>query len=175
MTSILHIMQTDWLPRFLFLCFTFGLLFSCSGIVHNFEDVIKNNIQLSFFLSLVVGHAGNCGSQTVSTVVRLCRTERISLQVIVKETLLSALSTVILVFLFIIIAYLANFHKKVIFVTSSTLLIMSPFASYIGSLSCYIIQILQRDPAIYAGPIVTTFVDLVGVLCYIGIAQLTFS
>ena len=39
-------------------------------IMESFEEVLAANVELSFFVPLIVGHAGNTGSQAVSTVIR---------------------------------------------------------------------------------------------------------
>ena len=45
-------------------------LLACTAVTESFEEVLEANVQLSFFVPLIVGHAGNTGSQAVSTVIR---------------------------------------------------------------------------------------------------------
>lgn len=35
-----------------------------------YEDVIEKQVQLSFFVPLIIGHGGNTGTQTVSSLIR---------------------------------------------------------------------------------------------------------
>ena len=39
-------------------------------IMESFEETLSENVELSFFVPLIVGRAGNTGSQAVSTVIR---------------------------------------------------------------------------------------------------------
>ena len=169
--TLLASLYKEWAARFVFLAFTFSILFGCSGIVYSFEHILRSNIQLSFFLSLVIGHCGNCGGQTVATVVRQCKVQTVTANVVLSETILSCMSTVLLVIAFLLIGTLMNFDRWVLFVSASSLLIMAPVASFVGSSACALTHWLKRDPAIYAGPIMTTIVDFLGVLVYIGIAS----
>eukprot|EP01046_Picozoa_sp_COSAG06_P058904 COSAG06_NODE_12000_length_1437_cov_1.331091_2_plen_83_part_00 len=49
--------------------FFVGLLFTMI-IMESFEEILAQNVALSFFVPLIVGHSGNTGSQSVSTVIR---------------------------------------------------------------------------------------------------------
>ena len=170
--TLRHILVENWVPRFIFVALTFCVLFGSSSIVRIFKKTLEENIELSFFMSLVIGHAGNCGGQTVATVVRHAQTCDVTREIMIKETFLTVLSTFTITILFIFFSQFIRVNTKVIIVASSTLLIISPLASIIGTTCCRVAKYLERDPAIYAGPIVTTFVDLFGILCYIGLANL---
>jgi len=39
-------------------------------VVEQFEDVLEKHVELSFFVPLIMGHGGNTGSQSVTTVIR---------------------------------------------------------------------------------------------------------
>ena len=49
--------------------FFFGLMIS-TVVVEQFEDLLKKQVALSYFVPLLIGHGGNSGSQTVTTVIR---------------------------------------------------------------------------------------------------------
>eukprot|EP00879_Flechtneria_rotunda_P030666 GHRR01033332.1.p1 GENE.GHRR01033332.1~~GHRR01033332.1.p1 ORF type:complete len:102 (+),score=28.48 GHRR01033332.1:778-1083(+) len=56
--------RTGWL-----LVFCIGLLLA-AVVVEQFEDVLAGHVELSFFVPLIMGHGGNTGSQSVTTVIR---------------------------------------------------------------------------------------------------------
>ena len=136
---------------------------------------MQSNYELSVFLSLVIGHCGNCGGQSVANIVRLCKEEKVTVSNILKETLYSTLSTSLLIIFFILFGSVLHFSRNVIMVASLTLLVVAPSASFIASFVCKISQSMNRDPAIYAGPIMTTVVDLLGIVTYIGLANYFIS
>lgn len=49
--------------------FCVGLLLAAL-VVEQFEDVLEHHVELSFFVPLIMGHGGNTGSQSVTTVIR---------------------------------------------------------------------------------------------------------
>lgn len=49
--------------------FFFGLLVS-TMVVEQFEELLRKQVALSYFVPLLIGHGGNSGSQTVTTVIR---------------------------------------------------------------------------------------------------------
>ena len=51
------------------ICF-FGGLVLAALVVAKFEDLLRKQVELSYFVPLLIGHGGNSGSQTVSTVIR---------------------------------------------------------------------------------------------------------
>lgn len=64
--TVLHIMaeRLGWLQLFFL-----GLLLT-TLILAGFKAVLEKDHRLSFFLPLIIGHAGNSGSQSVSTIIR---------------------------------------------------------------------------------------------------------
>eukprot|EP00882_Tetradesmus_deserticola_P031460 GHRQ01035575.1.p1 GENE.GHRQ01035575.1~~GHRQ01035575.1.p1 ORF type:complete len:116 (+),score=21.23 GHRQ01035575.1:158-505(+) len=56
--------RTGWL-----VIFCIGLLLA-AVVVEQFEDVLEHHVELSFFVPLIMGHGGNTGSQSVTTVIR---------------------------------------------------------------------------------------------------------
>jgi hypothetical protein len=47
-------------------------------VVEEFEDVLTANVELSYFVPLLIGHGGNTGSQSVATVIRAMALKQIS-------------------------------------------------------------------------------------------------
>eukprot|EP00854_Cymbomonas_tetramitiformis_P025417 gene25417-31036_t len=56
--------RSGWL-----LIFFFGLMLA-AVVVERFEHVLKEEVELSYFVPLLIGHGGNTGSQAVATVIR---------------------------------------------------------------------------------------------------------
>ena len=75
--------RTLWL-----LFFLFGLLL-CARVMHQFEELLAQELELAFFVPLLIGAGGNSGGQTVSTVIRALGSGSVSIRdaprVILKE------------------------------------------------------------------------------------------
>lgn len=75
--------RTGWL-----IIFCIGLLLAAL-VVEEFEDILKNHVELSIFVPLIMGHGGNTGSQTVATVVRALALKQVThrdlFRVVAKE------------------------------------------------------------------------------------------
>jgi Mg/Co/Ni transporter MgtE len=75
--------RTGWL-----IIFCIGLLLAAL-VVEEFEDVLEKHVELSVFVPLIMGHGGNTGSQTVTTVVRALALKQVThrdlVRVVLKE------------------------------------------------------------------------------------------
>ena len=60
----LIVQRTAWLGLFLA-----GLLL-CTTVMHKYEVLLQQHVELAVFVPLLIGHAGNSGGQTVSAVIR---------------------------------------------------------------------------------------------------------
>ena len=166
--------DTNWLIRFLLLMFAFAVLFGSASLLKTFEYILREHVELAFFLPLIVGHAGNCGSQTVATTVRAigCGADMQNRRRrILQETLLGTWSTMILGALLALLNCAAGLSSELNFVVFTSFLTMGILASFVAVLICFVVQTFKIDPAQVAGPFVTTFVDIAGVSVYYGLAH----
>jgi len=60
------------------LLFFFGGLLAAAFVVEIFEAVLKEHVELSYFVPLLIGHGGNTGAQSNATIIR-CACRMISL------------------------------------------------------------------------------------------------
>lgn len=72
-------------------------------VVERFEDLLTSEVELSYFVPLLIGHGGNTGSQSVATVIRAVALKQISprdmLSVLFKEAVAGVLMGAFLGFL----------------------------------------------------------------------------
>ena len=167
---------TPWLPRLAGLTLAFAVLSVSANTLAQFEHIVRDEVAFAFFVPLVIGHAGNCGGQTVATVVRMLEcvpNPRPAATVIATETGTSALSTGILGLCFVPVAFAVGVNSSVVVTAALSFNVLASFASLVGASACYGARAAGLDPAHFAGPFVTTFVDLFGVLVYFGLADMT--
>ena len=172
--------RVPWLIALLFM----GLF--VSAVVGLFENVVDALPMIVSFQSLILGMAGNVGTQSLAVTVRtLGNKEEKSLKkqiiTILKEVRVALLNGIVLgIISFIIVsAYLFIFaQQETSFILSAATCVglAMCFAMTISGLTGAAIPIcLYRfgiDPAVASGPLITTINDLVAVISYYGLAWL---
>ncbi|MBE6634843.1 MAG: magnesium transporter [Ruminococcaceae bacterium] len=170
--------RVPWLIALLFM----GL--AVSVVVGLFEGVVDQLPMIVAFQSLILGMAGNVGTQSLAVTVRALGKEdeksgKKQLMTIAKEVrvaLLNGIALGILSFV-IVTAYMLLFSSYELTFTLSAAVCVGLamcFAMAISGLTGSVIPItLYRigiDPAVASGPLITTVNDLVAVLSYYGLA-----
>ena len=170
--------RVPWLIALLFM----GLV--VSAVVGVFEGVVDALPMIVSFQSLILGMAGNVGTQSLAVTVRaLGNSEDNSLKnqllTILKEIRVALLNGVVLgaISFLIVSAYLfvfASYGATFVFSAAGCVGLAMCFAMAISGLTGASIPIcLYRfgvDPAVASGPLITTINDLVAVLSYYGLA-----
>ncbi len=169
--------RVPWLVALLFM----GLL--VSAVVGVFEGVVEALPMIVSFQSLILGMAGNVGTQSLAVTVRALGNEETNLKTqlltIFKEIRVALLNGVALgaISFAIVSAYLlifASYEATFIFAAAGCVGLAMCFAMAISGLTGSAIPIclyrLGIDPAVASGPLITTINDLVAVLSYYGLA-----
>ncbi len=171
--------RIPWLAALLFL----GL--AVSAVVGLFEGVVKELPLIVCFQSLILGMAGNVGTQSLAVTVRTladddARDKR-RLGFIFKETRVALLNGFVIGICSLIIVggYLVlvgGYSATVSFTTAGCVALSLCFAMMISGFTGAAIPTcfykLGIDPAIASGPLITTVNDLVAVISYYGLAWL---
>lgn len=170
--------------RLPWLAILFGLGLLVSWVVGRFETVAKELPVIVAFQSLILGMAGNVGTQSLAVTIRLLSDERVTkggkIYLIFKEARVGLLNGAILgLSSFILVgAYLFLVNGNAMFAFSVSLcigvaLLTSMLLSGIFGASIPItLKRLGVDPAVASGPFITTVNDLVAVVTYYGLAWL---
>ena len=147
------------------------------SIMKNFSDTLEALILLGMFIPMLMDTGGNAGSQSSTLIIRGLATGDIKLtdvfRVLKKEFLISIICGIIL--------SAVNFARIIIFepqvpilialTVSVTLITTVMMAKVIGGLLPIAAKKLKLDPAIMAGPLITTIVDALSLIIYFNIAQ----
>lgn len=170
--------RVPWLIALLFM----GLV--VSAVVGMFEGVVDALPMIVSFQSLILGMAGNVGTQSLAVTVRTLGNNDESgfkdqIVTILKEIRIALLNGAVLgaisfaivsVYLFVFASYAASF----VFAAAGCVGLAMCFAMAISGLTGAAIPVcLYRygaDPAVASGPLITTINDLVAVISYYGLA-----
>ncbi len=165
--------------------FTLAVAGLLSGyIVHAYEDALDALVILALYMPMVADSGGNVGTQSASLVLRALATGQIALgvawRVIWKETRVAlALAAMLFLFAYLKVLFLSNnadvpFGLRLdnIALAIAVALAVCVFVStLLGAILPLVATLFRVDPAVVAGPALTTLVDVVGLLIYFQITS----
>ena len=169
--------------RLPWLILLFGLGLLVSGVVGLFESVVAELTLIVSFQSLILGMAGNVGTQSLAVTIRSLTEERLSprqkLRLVTKEARISLCNGLALGLMSLALVGLYLFLIKgeppaLAFSVSLCIGISLTVAMLLSGISGAGIPLLLKrlgvDPAVASGPFITTVNDLVAVVTYYGLA-----
>jgi magnesium transporter len=155
---------------------TLGLLggMLAGGVASIFEESLKREVTLAFFLPLVVYMADAIGTQTETILVRRMVYGRVSLFTqLRREASLGLLIGLTIGGAAWMGLWLLDGRGHMASVVALTILCSSIVATLIASLLPWMLDRLSIDPAMASGPVATVLQDLLSVAIYLGKEQLT--
>ncbi len=171
--------RLPWLVLLLFL----GM--GVSSVVGIFEGLVSKVAIIVCFQSLILGMAGNVGTQSLAVTVRVLMDENIKgsqkFKFILKEIRIGFFNGLLLgIVAFSFVGLYTHYIKirpwgeafKVSACVGSALLMAMTISSFVGSVVPMIFHKIKVDPAVASGPLITTVNDLVAVVTYYGLATL---
>jgi len=144
-------------------------------IIRYFEGTLQSVVALAAFIPMLMDTGGNAGSQACTLVIRSLVLGEISFKdifkVLWKEIRISLLVGVVLSLLnFVRIYFIEGYPLNISITVSLTLIFTVIIAKMIGGTLPIIAKKLKLDPAIMAGPLITTIVDALALMIYFYIA-----
>ena len=153
----------------------FGGVFA-AVVIHQFEASLQTMISLSFFFPVVMAMGGNTGTQAATVVVRGLATGDIGLVNIGKrlwmELRVALINGVICggILGLIVGFWVGDYRLGIIVYTALFIIIV--LSGIIGAAVPLALKRLNVDPALAAGPFVTTSNDILSLLIYLGLTTL---
>jgi len=164
--------------RLPWLLFNLGGLVLAGVFISFFEVTLKEAVFLITFVPAIMGMGGSIGSQTSTITVRGLATGRLTIGYGSMKTFLwqqFKVGSILGIVCATIVGIGAMFWEQSPFyglVVGVSLFIAVMLASLNGVLIPIVFEKLGVDPAVAAGPLVTTSNDITGVLIYFGLATL---
>lgn len=167
--------RLPWLVSLLFL----GL--AASGVGRFFEGIVGELPMLVAFQPLLLGMAGNAGTQSLAVTMRgLAREEKTRPQIILSETRIAFLTGLVIGavsffaiwgYLSLILKYGTGFAATAAFCIGVSSTVSMTVSGLTGSAIPIILCRFGVDPAVASGPLITTVSDLCALVCYYSIAH----
>ena len=148
-----------------------------SAIISGYNSVLSSSVILAAFLPILMDTGGNAGSQASTLIIRGMAIGEIEmsdvLSVAWKELRVGAICGVVLGFVnFIRILVLGGTPMAVNITVSISLAITVVVSKTIGCMLPMLAKKLKFDPAIMAGPLITTVVDSVSLVIFFNVAKI---
>ncbi len=170
--------RVPWLIALLFM----GL--AVSAVVGIFENVVAALPMIVSFQSLILGMAGNVGTQSLAVTVRTLGNNEDNgvgeqILTILKEVRIALLNGVVLggisflivsAYLFVFTAYAAFFVLAAAGCVGLAMCFAMTISGFTGAVIPICLYRCGVDPAVASGPLITTINDLVAVISYYGLA-----
>ncbi len=161
--------------RFIWLAVLLVMGTLTSFVIQGFSEVIQAIVALSFFIPMLIDTGGNVGSQSTTVVVRglaIGELEGKTLwKVVLTETLIGGILGVLLGIIGVARVVFLRESPLIGFVVGLSIFVIVFVSNLIGVFLPVLFRKMRLDPAIAATPVITTIVDVVGVIIYFRIAQ----
>lgn len=147
-----------------------------TNILTMYQDVLSTVVALSFFIPLLIDTGGNAGTQSATITIRALATGELKKQhrwEIIGKEFVSGL--ILGLMLGVLGAFQAYFTSQILLVSITvgiSICVVVTLASVTGTLLPMLAERFKLDPAVMAGPFITTIVDIVGLITYFEIAKL---
>lgn len=152
-------------------------LFVVGVLLENFQVSFKEALFLLAFVPVIMGMGGNAGSQTATVTVRALALGRVGVRngtwsYVLRQVRVGVLLGIVTGGLAAVAAAVLQQNPWFSVVVGGALFLAVLVASLNGVLIPLLFERLGIDPAVAAGPMVTTSNDVTGILIYFGLAAL---
>lgn len=148
--------------------------FLAGNVIAAFEQTIGAIIALAFFIPVIIDTGGNTGTQSATLIIRAIATGDLTVKkwfsVMKKELSVGVLLGAALGAILFLWSYFWKGHYELSLVVGMSVAVIALWANLVGSLLPIVLTKLKLDPAIVSSPVITTILDVTGVLIYLLIA-----
>ncbi len=146
-----------------------------STVISQFEATIERIVALAVLMPIVAAMGGNAGMQVVTVVVRALATKDLApdnvRRVVLKELGVGVLNGLVFATVLGTIAGFWFDDARIGGVLAAAMVFNMVWAGLAGTLIPILIQRLRIDPAVGAGPFLTTTTDVLGFFSFLGLAS----
>lgn len=165
--------------RLAWLTLNIGLNLIAASAIAIFQGTLEQVIALAVFLPIISDMSGCAGNQAVAVSIRELELGMIKPReighVLWKEMQVGLINSLILGLLIAALAVVWKGNGWLGLVAGSALAINTIIAVSVGGLLPLVLKLLKKDPALAAGPILTTVTDMCGFFLALGFATILLS
>ena len=146
-------------------------------VISQFQETIQHTVALAVLMPIVAAMGGNAGVQVITVTVRALATRDITpqsnlLRIVGKELIVGFLNALVFAAIIGVVAGWWFGHVELGYVLAGAMIFNMVWAGMAGTLIPLAMDRLGLDPAIGAGPFLTTTTDVLGFFSFLGLATL---
>ncbi|CAI8341697.1 MAG: Magnesium transporter MgtE [Opitutia bacterium UBA7350] len=150
-----------------------------AAVISNYEDYVLEFITLALFMPLVIASGGNCGAQSSTLMVRAIATGDLELkdwfQATGKEVLVGLLLGAAMALIAGLMSQLYGGDTRIAMIVGLSMTLIVFTANIFGAILPFILSRLKIDPATASTPLITSLMDVLGLIIYFGVAVLVLT
>ena len=169
-------LETAW-RRLRWLVVTLINTIIAAAVISRFDATIEQLVALAVLMPIVAAMGGNAGMQVVTVTVRALATRDLTpgsniARAVAKEVMVNAVNAVVFAAVMGLIAavWFDDWHLGA--VLAAAMVFNMCWAGLAGTLIPLVLHRLGLDPAVSAGPFLTTTTDVLGFFSFLGLATL---
>ncbi|REJ32582.1 MAG: magnesium transporter [Bacillota bacterium] len=143
-------------------------------IMNHYGAALESVVLLAFFIPLLIGTAGNAGSQAATLVIRAMAVGELRFgdffRVVAREAAVGVTLGAVMAAATLLRAALMDSPPAVGLTVALTVLLIVLTASVIGAALPIVINRLKLDPAVASSPLISTLADAAGLVIYFTVA-----
>jgi len=148
-------------------------------VISNYEEDLKINPQMAFFLPLIAAMGGNVGIQSSALVIQGLARRSLDLGStwlkIFKELIVALLNGAVLGSIIFIYNYFFTDSYALTVTVSLALVTVILLAALVGTLIPLVLDRININPALATGPFITTMNDITGLFLYLMIGRIMYG
>ncbi|MEN8661188.1 MAG: magnesium transporter [Lentimonas sp.] len=145
-----------------------------AGVISSYEAYVMEFITLALFMPLVIASGGNCGAQSATLMVRAIATGDVELEdwfkSVSKEILVGVLLGIAMAVIAGGVGQLYGGDSKIAVIVGLSMISIVFIANAFGALLPFVLSRIKVDPAAASTPLITSIMDVLGLLIYFSIA-----
>mgnify|MGYP001052872634 FL=1 len=145
-----------------------------ASVISSYEAYVMEFITLALFMPLVIASGGNCGAQSATLMVRAIATGDLELSdwvmAVGKELLVGVLLGVAMALIAGVVSQLYGGDSYIAWIVGLSMIAIVFVANSFGALLPFVLSRLNVDPAAASSPLITSVMDVLGLLIYFSIA-----
>jgi magnesium transporter len=165
---------TRALKRLPWLLVLLGLQALGARIIEGFEHTLQAVVALAYFIPMLNNQAGNMGVQSAAFLVRAIATGEVDRrsyrQFVLRECVVGVTAGLASGVVGLAIGLIWKGDLQLGLTLGTTLLVALFVASVLGSVVPLVLTMLRKDPAVAAGPFITSSLDVINILIYFSVA-----
>lgn len=150
-----------------------------AGVIARYEVFMVEFIALALFMPLVIASGGNCGAQSATLMVRAIATGDLELSdwlaAVGKELFVGALLGGAMAVIAGAVGQLYGGDSKIALIVGLSMVSIVFVANSFGALLPFALSRLKVDPAAASSPLITSVMDVLGLIIYFSIAAVVLQ